>query len=72
MKTNNRYMFGILCESDEGIDAFGNPIGKPILLEAVGDQMQQSNAIDRARAMKESGQFGDVKLVRIEVCEYQF
>ena len=72
MKINNRYMFGILCESDEGLDAFGNPIGKPILLELVGDQMQQSNAIDRAQAMKESGQFGYVKLVSIEVCEYQF
>ena len=72
MKTNKRYMYAVLCESDEGLDAFGNPIGKPILLESVGDQMQQSKAIDRAQAMKESGQFGDVKLVRIEVCECQF
>lgn len=72
MKTNQRYMYAVLCESDEGLDAFGNPIGKPILLEAVGEQMQHSNALDRAQQMKESGQFGDVILVRIEVCEYQF
>ena len=72
MKTNIRYMYGILCESELGLDAFGNPIGKPILLELVGEQMQQSNAIDRAQTLKESGQFGDVKVVRLEVCEYQF
>lgn len=69
---NSKYMYGVLCESDCGLDAFGNPIGKPILLELVGEQMNQSNVIDRAQAMKQSGQFGDVKVVRLEVCEYQF
>lgn len=72
MKTNQRYMYAVLCESDEGLDAFGNPIGKPILLESVGDQMQHSKALERAQQIKESGQFGDVLLVRIEVCERLF
>lgn len=72
MRTNIRYMYGVLCESEHGLDAFGNPIGKPILLESVGEQMLQSSAIERAQELKESGQFGDVKVVRIEVCEYQF
>lgn len=69
---NKRYMYGILCESDEGLDAFGNPIGKPILLELVGDQMSQSSVLYRAESLKKSGQFGDVKVVRLDVCEYQF
>lgn len=69
---NKKYMYAVLCESELGLDAFGNPIGKPILLECVGDQMNQSSAIDRARQFKESGQFGDVKVARLEICEYQF
>ena len=62
-------MYAILCESDSGIDAFGNPKGKPILLESVGEQMDYGNAVDRASKMKSSGQFGRVMLVRIEVID---
>ncbi len=69
---NQKYTYAVLCESDLGLDAFGNPIGEPILLECVGEQMNQSNALDRAAQLKASGQFGDVKVVRFEICEYQF
>lgn len=63
-------MYGVLCESDSGLDAFGNPIGKPILLESVGEGMSKHSAIARAQQLKASGKFGDVKVVRLEVCNY--
>lgn len=63
-------MYGILCESEMGLDPFGNPIGKPILMEGVGKQLQQHQAIARAQELKRSGRFGDVKVVRLEVCTY--
>ena len=69
-KVNLNYMYGVMCESDEGLDAFGNPIGKPILMECVGGQLNQSKAIARAQQLKASGKWGDVKVVRLEVCEY--
>lgn len=67
---NLNYMYGVLCESDEGIDAFGNPIGKPILMEGIGSNLQKHQAIARAQELKKSGRFGDVKVVRLEVCTY--
>lgn len=67
---NLNYMYGVLCESESGLDAFGNPIGKPILLESVGENMSKHRAIARAQELKSSGKFGDVKVVRLEVCEY--
>lgn len=67
---NLNYMYGVLCESDEGLDAFGNPIGKPILIEGVGKQMQKGQAISRAQQLKKAGTWGDVKVVRLEVCTY--
>ena len=67
---NLNYMYGVLCESEMGLDVFGNPIGKPILMEGVGEQLSQSKAITRAQQLKASGQWGDVKVVRLEVCEY--
>ena len=63
-------MYGVMCESDMGLDAFGNPIGKPILMESVGEQLSQGEAIARAQQIKASGRFGDAKVVRLEVCEY--
>ena len=36
-KTNLNYTYGVLCESESGLDAVGNPIGKPILMEGVGE-----------------------------------
>lgn len=64
------YFYGVLCESDYGLDPFGNPMGKPILMEGVGEQLQQHQAIDKAQKLKASGQWGDVKVVRLEVCDY--
>lgn len=63
----NKEMYGVLCESDLGLDSFGNPKGKPIMLELVGDQMEYSSASERARKFAASGQFGRVMLVRIVV-----
>ena len=67
---NLNYMYGILCESESGLDPFGNPIGKPILMESVGDGMCKHKTIARAQELKKSGRFGDVKVVRLEVCDY--
>lgn len=61
-------MYGVLCESDRGIDAFGNPKGKPILFESIGD-MGKGTAIDHASKLQSSGRYGKVKLVRIEVLD---
>lgn len=69
-KLNLNYMYGVLCESELGLDAFGNPIGKPILIEGVGEGLSQHKAIARAQDFKRTGQFGDVKVVRLEICEY--
>lgn len=70
MSANLNYMYGVLCESESGLDVFGNPIGKPILLESVGELMCKHKAINRAQELKASGRFGDVKVVRLEVCDY--
>ena len=69
-KVNLNYMYGVLCESESGLDAFGNPIGKPILLECIGEYLSKHKAINRAQHLKATGRFGDVKVVRLEVCDY--
>ena len=69
-KVNLNYMYGVMCESELGLDAFGNPIGKPILMECVGENLNQHKAIARAQELKRVGKFGDVKVVRLEVCDY--
>lgn len=63
-------MYGVICESDLGLDVFGNPIGKPILMESVGEGLSNHDAIARAQQLKANGKFGDVKVVRLEVCNY--
>lgn len=68
--SNLNYMYGVICESDLGLDVFGNPIGKPILMESVGEGLSKHDAIARAQQLKASGNFGDVKVVRLEVCNY--
>jgi hypothetical protein len=69
-KANLNYMYGVLCESESGLDVFGNPIGKPILMECVGESLSKHSAISRAQSLRQSGKFGAVKVVRLEVCEY--
>ena len=61
-------MYGVLCESDAGIDAFGNPKGKPILFENIGD-MTKGAAIDQASKLQSNGKYGKVKIVRLEVLD---
>ena len=70
IKTNLNYIYGVLCESERGLDAFGTPIGKPILMEGVGERLCQHKAIARALQLKAGGQYGDVKVVRLDVCTY--
>lgn len=62
-------MYGILCESDTGVDAFENPKGKPILFENIGD-MDKGSAIDQASKIQAIGKYGKVKIVRLEICDY--
>ena len=62
-------MYAILVESDSGIDAFGNPKGKPMLFETIGD-MDKHNAIDTASKIQAHGKYGKVKIVRLEVQDY--
>lgn len=69
-KANLNYMYGVLCESESGLDVFGNPIGKPILMESVGEGLCKHDAIARAEQLKSTGTFGDVKVVRLEVCDF--
>jgi hypothetical protein len=63
-------LYGVLCESENGLDPFGNPMGRPILMEGVGDMMTKSAAIIRAENLMTSGRYGSVKVVRLDVCNY--
>jgi hypothetical protein len=65
---NNMYV--VIAESDSGLDCFGNPKGKPIIFEAIGEKMDKSSAIDFAKSVKASGNYGDVKVARLEICNY--
>ena len=62
MENHNR-MFAVLCESETGIDCFGNPTGKPILMEQVGS-FTYLEAMAVAEKLK--GKFGRVMLVEIK------
>lgn len=66
----NNQSYAVLCESELGLDEFGNPKGKPILMESVGGGLEQGAAIQTAERLKASGQYGDVKVVRLEVCNF--
>tara|TARA_R110002167_G_scaffold261501_3_gene468043 strand:- start:210 stop:422 length:213 start_codon:yes stop_codon:yes gene_type:complete len=63
-------LYGVLCESENGMDPFGNAMGRPILMESVGDMMTKSAAIIRAESLMASGRYGSVKVVRLDVCNY--
>ena len=55
---NESKMYGVLCESDGGIDLFGNPIGKPILWESIGEGLTAYNAITKAEKLNKTGRYG--------------
>tara|TARA_R110000851_G_scaffold104857_1_gene222803 strand:+ start:290 stop:496 length:207 start_codon:yes stop_codon:yes gene_type:complete len=61
-------MYGVLCESDCGIDVFGNPKGRPILFENIGD-MTKGQAIDQASKIQAHGKYGKVKIVKLEILD---
>ena len=66
----NNQSYAVLCESDLGLDEFGNPKGKPILLETIGKNLDREKAIQQAEILKAHGKYGDVKVVRLQVCNY--
>lgn len=61
-------MYAVMVESDSGMDAFGNPKGRPMLFEAIGD-MEKHTAIDQASKIQAHGKYGKVKIVRLEVLD---
>ena len=62
-------MYGVMVESDRGIDAFGNTKGQPMVFECIGD-MDKGSAIDQASKIQAHGKYGKVKVVKFEVCDY--
>lgn len=66
----NNEMYGVICESDRGIDAFDNPKGEIMLFEGIGEGLSKGGAIDRASQLQASGNYGKVKIVRLEVMDY--
>ena len=62
-------MFAVMVESESGLDAFGNPKGKPMIFETIGD-MEKHTAIDLASKLQASGRYGKVKIVSVEVLDY--
>jgi len=62
--------YGILCESEEGVDIFKKPIGEMILLESVGEMLTREEAYKRARELAESERMGKVAVVRLVVDEF--
>ena len=65
----DREIYGVLCESDVGLDAFGNALGEQILMESTG-ALSKSEAMDRASILQSTGRYGRVKLVRIVILNY--
>ena len=64
--------FGVLCESESGVDEFGNATGDRILMESVGDMLELHDATERAKGLRESGRFGKVIVVSLAVHEVIF
>ena len=69
---NNRKMYGVLCESENGVDAFNNPKGKQILMESVGDMLNLHEATERAKEFHSSGRFGKAIVVELVIKEILF
>lgn len=62
-------MHGVLCESDGGLDAFGNPVGDIMLMESLGKGLGRYEAVRRAEELKVAGRHGNVKVVELTVVE---
>lgn len=65
-------IYGVLLESDLGVDAFGNAKGKPILMESIGDMMNLHDATERAKSCRESGKYGKAIVVELVIHEVIF
>ncbi len=68
---NEVKMYGVLCESDEGLDFFGNPMGYPMLMESIG-KMTYSSAIKRCDEITKSGRYGKCLVVKLMPVNFPF
>lgn len=68
----NNKIYGVLLESDHGLDAFGNPKGKPMLMESVGEMMDLHEATERAKSQHASGCYGKAIVVELVIHEVIF
>lgn len=65
-------MFGVLCESENGLNAFGNAKGSQILMESVGEGLSLSQAKERAETLNKSKKYGRVIIVELKIAEVLF
>ena len=63
--------YGVVCESETGVNIFGHPNGRPILMESVGD-LSLTDAEDKAAQFNASGQFGRTVIVELVVHKFPF
>jgi hypothetical protein len=59
-------MYVVIVESESGLDVFGNPKGKPMVFETIGD-MDKNEAIDTASKLQASGRYGKVKIAKLDI-----
>lgn len=65
-------MYGLLCESGLGFDAFGNPRGDIFLMESTGEGLDLHHATERAIFTSEHGRYGKVIVVELVIHEVIF
>ena len=68
----NNKSYGVLCESELGVDEFRNPKGDRILMESVGRNLNLSEATERAKKVNSSGRYGKVAIVELIIHEHLF
>ena len=61
----NNNSYGILCESESGLDEFGNAKGKRILMESIGENLDIYRAQEQADTLRKSKRFGAVIVVEL-------
>lgn len=62
-------MYAVLCESEKGLDAFGNPKGDPILMESTGDGLDWYAANERALSIRSHGKYGRCYVVKLMIVD---
>lgn len=68
----NNKSYGVLCESENGLDEFNNPKGKRILMEGIGDNLDCFKAQEIANNLNKSKRFGRVILVELVPVDVNF